>query len=110
MNQFDEEKEDDALPIEKILRQFTQEHFSNLKLQEHNNSFMFLEKSSLNLLLAYLVSSKKNETPPLPTPTPTPTPIVNEEFELKAIEKINQLINDNEKEFSTIINLLKEGT
>ena len=104
MNHFDEEKEDEALPLEKILRQFTQEHFSNLKLQEHNNSFIFLEKSSLNLLLAYLLSNTKNEIPP------HPTNIVDDKSELKAIEKINQLISDNEKEFNTIINLLKGVT
>lgn len=40
------------------------EHFSSIKdeLQENNNSFIFLEKSSLNLLLAYLLSNNKYET------------------------------------------------
>lgn len=94
-------EEDEALPTEKIIRQLMNEHFSNVKenLQENNNSFIFLEKSSLNLLLTYLLSTK-NETPLL----------VNEEFELKAIEQLTQLIADNEKEFNTIINLLKEVT
>ena len=78
------------------------EHFSSIKdeLQENNNSFIFLEKSSLNLLLAYLLSNNKYETP-YP---------VSEEEEKKAIEKINQLINENEKEFQEIIGLLKDMT
>ncbi|MEK5186577.1 hypothetical protein MKY51_16020 [Solibacillus sp. FSL R5-0691] len=78
------------------------EHFSSIKdeLQENNNSFIFLEKSSLNLLLAYLLSNNKYET----------SSPVNEEDEKKAVEKINQLINENEKEFQEIIGLLKDMT
>lgn len=97
-----EEEEEKSLPIEKIIKQFMGEHFFNIKenSQEKNNSFIFLEKSSLNLLLAYLLSGAKNETPH----------IVNEEFELKAIEQLNQVIHDNEKEFKAIIKLLKEVT
>lgn len=77
-------------------------HFSNVKEnpQENNNSFIFLEKSSLNLLLSYLLSDKKNETAHL----------VNEEFEAIALEQLNQMMKDNEEEFKTIINLLKEMT
>lgn len=78
------------------------EHFSMIKdeLQENNNSFIFLEKSSLNLLLAYLLSNNKYEA----------SYPVNEEEEKKAVEKINQLINENEKEFQEIIGLLKDMT
>ena len=100
MGHFEEEE---AIPIEKIIGQFMNKHFSNVKenlQEENNNSFIFLEKSSLNLLLTYLVSGAKNET----------THIVDEEFELKALEQLDQVFNDNEKEFETIINLLKEIT
>lgn len=78
------------------------EHFSSIKdeFQENNNSFIFLEKSSLNLLLAYLLSNNKYETPH----------IANGEDDQKAIEKIDQLINENEKEFKEIIDLLKDMT
>ncbi|MEK4387504.1 hypothetical protein MKZ25_17290 [Solibacillus sp. FSL W7-1464] len=79
------------------------EHFSSIKdeLQENNNSFIFLEKSSLNLLLAYLLSNNKYDTS---------YPVSEEEEEKKAVEKINQLINENEKEFQEIIGLLKDMT
>ncbi|WP_274308274.1 hypothetical protein [Solibacillus daqui] len=109
MNHFDEEEHVGAIPIEEILRQFTKEHFSDLKHQENNNSFMFLEKSSLNLLLTFLLSKTQTEPPT--------TPEINDELqakskalELKAIEEIDQLINDNEKEFQAILRLLKEIT
>lgn len=78
------------------------EHFSSIKdeVHENNNSFIFLEKSSLNLLMAYLLSNNKYET----------SYPANEEEERKAAEKINQLINENEKEFQEIISLLKDIT
>ncbi|MEK5078322.1 hypothetical protein MKX73_04930 [Solibacillus sp. FSL W7-1436] len=56
------------------------------------------ENSSLNLLLAHLLSNNKFET----------SYPVNEEEERKAVEKINQLIDDNKKEFLEILGLLKD--
>ncbi|MGN7478298.1 hypothetical protein ACTHOQ_10600 [Solibacillus silvestris] len=101
MSHFEEVKEE-ALPIEKILKHFMKQQFSTAEedLQENNNSFIFLEKSSLNILLAYLLSNKKNEA----------SETADEKLELKALEKINQVIHDNEKQFKAIINLLKEVT
>ena len=99
MNPFEEGEE---LPIEKILGQMMKGHITNVREnpQENNNSFIFLEKSSLNLLLTYLLSRPQNET----------SSLGYEEFEASAIEHLNQMINENEKEFNAIINLLKEVT
>ncbi len=99
MNFFEEGEE---LPIEKIIGQIMKGHISNVKEnpQENNNSFIFLEKSSLNLLLAYLLSGSKNEA----------THLVNEESEARALEQLNQVMKENEGEFKAIINLLKEVT
>lgn len=109
MNHFNDEERVGVLPIEEILRQFTKEHFSDLNHQENNNSFIFLEKSSLNLLLAYLLS-----TPPTAPPTAPQIkdeqPSKSEALELKAIEELDQLMNENEKEFQAILRLLKEIT
>ncbi|MCH7323070.1 hypothetical protein LZ480_14420 [Solibacillus sp. MA9] len=109
MNHFDEEEHVGVLPIEDILRQLTKEHISDFNHQENNNSFIFLEKSSLNLLLTYLLSKPQTEPPT--------TPEINVELQakseasvLKAIEEIDQLMNDNEKEFQAILRLLKEIT
>lgn len=84
------------------MKQFTKEHFSSItdEQQENSNSFTFPETSSLNLLLAYLLSNNKYET----------SYPVNEEEGKKAVENINQLINENEKEFQEIIGLLKDMT
>ena len=84
------------------MKQFTKEHFSSItdEQQENSNSFIFPEKSSLNLLLAHLLSNNKYET----------SYPVNEEEGKKAVEKINQLINEKEKEFQEIIGLLKDMT
>ena len=90
------------LTIEKVLKQFMKGHFSSVKgdLQENNNSFIFLEKSSLNLLLAYLLTNGKNETPYS----------IDEEMELQTMENLNRIIQNNEQEFKSIINILKEIT
>lgn len=98
MNQFDGANEE-GLSIEKILRQLLKEHFStgNDELRENNNSFIFLEKSSLNLLLAYLLLNSNKETPPS----------VNEELAAMTSEKIDQMIQANEKDFKAIIHSLK---
>lgn len=90
------------LTIEKVLKQFMKGQFSSVKgdLQENNNSFIFLEKSSLNLLLAYLLTNGKNETPYS----------IDEEMELQTMENLNRIIQNNEQEFKSIINILKEIT
>lgn len=100
MNPFEEGEEE--LAIENILNQIMKGHISNIRGNPHenNNSFIFLEKSSLNLLLAYLLSGPQKET----------SPLVYEEVAASAIEHLDQVIHDNEKEFKAIIRLLKEVT
>lgn len=95
-------EERENLAIEKILDQIMRGHISNVRdnSQENNNSFIFLEKSSLNLLLAYLLSGPQKET----------SSLVYEELEASAIKQIDQMIHDNEKEFKAIITLLKDVT
>lgn len=99
MNNFKEEK---LHTIEKIVKQLIHEKVSVTKENnlENNNSFLFLEKSSLELLLTYLLSNTKNAAPP----------IVTEEIELNVLELLDQVMIDNEKEFQAIIHLLKEIT
>lgn len=66
--------------------------------KEDDNSFVFLEKSTLNLLLAYMLSGERNKT----------VEKGNEEFELEIIAELNQTIEINKKEFEEIIGVLKE--
>lgn len=92
--------EEHILPIENIINQYVKEHFSDLKenLKENNNSFIFLEKSSLNLLLSSLLSMAKNSTS-----------IGNNEIvESTIIEKLDQMIAENNKEFDELLNTLRE--
>lgn len=102
INEFENSQEtSEILTIEKIVTYFMKEHFPSLKdeLQENDNSFISPEKSSLNLVMAYLLTNNKfEESDP-----------VNEE-EKEAAEKRNRLINENENEFQEIINLLKNMT
>lgn len=107
MNHFDEEHAG-SISIDELFKQFTKENFSDLKQQDPNNSFLFLEKSSLNLLLAYLLSK-----PPTSPTAPNITDELaskEEAWAVKAVEQLEQFIHDNEKEFQDIIRLLKEMT
>jgi hypothetical protein len=92
--------EEDILPIESIINQYVKEHFNDLKenLKENNNSFIFLEKSSLNLLLTSLLSMATNSTS-----------IGNNEIvESTVIEKLDLMIAENKKEFDELLNTLRE--
>lgn len=103
INEFeDKQEESEVLTFDKILKHFMKENFSSVKdeVQENTNSFKFPEKSSLNLLMAYLLSNNKYET----------SYPANEEEERKAAEKINQLVHEKEKDFQEIISLLKNMT
>jgi hypothetical protein len=92
--------EEHILPIENIINQYVKEHFSDLKenLKENNNSFIFLEKSSLNLLLTSLLPMATNSTS-----------IRNDEIaESTVIEKLDQMIAENKNEFDELLNTLRE--
>jgi hypothetical protein len=92
--------EEHILPIENIINQYVKEHFSDLKenLKENNNSFIFLEKSSLNLLLTSLLPMATNSTS-----------IRNNEIaESTTIEKLDQMIAENKNEFDELLNTLRE--
>lgn len=100
MSQF---KEGEPFPVETVIKNLLKDHLSNKEEAfqgVENNSFIFLEKNSLNLLLEHLFSSTKNE----------PSAITSEEYWSNAIEQLNQVFQENEKEFNAIINLLKEVT
>lgn len=109
MNHFDEEEHAGSIPIDEIYKQFTKGHFFDFKQQDHNNSFMFLEKSSLNLLLAYLLSKPQTPVPVSPNITDE-LASKDEAWALKALEKLEQFIQDNDKEFQDILRILKEFT
>ena len=96
-------EEEQILMIEQMINQYIKDHFSNLKenSNENNNSFMFLEKGSLNLLLAYLLFMNKH----------TAAPVEKESLDTSALlAQLDDLIEDNKKEFEALMDLFRNIT
>ncbi|EON71224.1 hypothetical protein [Lysinibacillus sphaericus] len=66
--------------------------------KEKDNSFAFLEKSTLNLLIAYLLSGENRGK----------SEIVDEEFELWVLKQLDEILDVNKKQFEEIIDFLKK--
>lgn len=84
-----------------LIHQFMEEHLNGMseEKQVDNNSFVYFEKNTLNLLLLYLLSNDSHGTAD-----------VKKSADLtKVSEALEQMIADNEKEFEKIIELLKES-
>ena len=92
-------KEQELL-VKHVIRQFMKDQLNELKedKQENNNSFVFLEKSTLNMLIIYLLMNGERRT----------DEEVNEDSQVKILEELEQVIADNKKDFEEIITLLKE--
>ena len=95
MSQLDENQ---ISQIEQTIQQYINEHFSKQNLTEENNSFMFLEKGSLNLLLAYLLFMTKNTANPIEKDSPEATQL---------LAKLEELIEDNKQDFEALIDLFR---
>lgn len=100
MNEINEN--DLELLVKRILSEFIEDQFNDLKeeKQEDNNSFIFLEKGTLNILLNYMLMNGKN--------LPHEEAEQDSGNEVKISEEIEQIIVDNKKEFEEILILLKE--
>src|SRR5690554_4604316 len=100
MNEINEN--DLELLVKRILSEFIEDQFNDLKeeKQEDNNSFIFLEKDTLNILLNYMLMNGKNP--------PHEEAEQDSGNEVKISEEIEQIIVDNKKEFEEILILLKE--
>lgn len=93
MGQLDDEQ---LLNIEEILQQYVKDHLSNSK--ENDNSFMFLEKGSLNLLLSYLLFMTRQSAPS----------IQQEALDTSTLlAQLDDLIEDNKKEFEMLLDLFR---
>ena len=88
------------LLVKQILSQLMEDQFNGLKgdKEEDNNSFIFLEKSTLNILLNYLLLNGKNQA----------YEEVDNDTEVKNLEQIEQIIVDTKEEFEEVLTLLKE--
>lgn len=73
------------------------EHLTNIS-QENNNSFAYLEKSTLNLLIAYLISDEKKK----------PLSINHKKIDRKIIKQLDKAIGDSKEQFEEVIRLLEK--
>lgn len=98
MNEINERELE--LLVKRILSRLIEDRFSELKedKQEGDNSFIFLEKSTLNILLNYILLNSKE----------LPSVKVDTESEVESSEKIERIIADNKIEFEEILTMLKE--
>ncbi|AVK86506.1 hypothetical protein C3943_25010 [Lysinibacillus sp. B2A1] len=96
MSEF--EKAQQEIKIEDITHQFIKEQLSNLSScsSDKNNSFAFLEKGTLNLLIAYLLSGEK----------PKKEQFKNDEFDINLIKKLDEILEESKKQFEEVMSML----
>lgn len=84
--------------IEHISQQFIKEQLANLSdySSDKNNSFAFLEKGTLNLLIAYLISGEK----------PKKQEINNDEFDKQLVKQLDEVIEESKKQFEEVMSML----
>ncbi|MGG2056877.1 hypothetical protein ABFY48_21380 [Lysinibacillus pakistanensis] len=84
--------------IEHISQQFIKEQLANLSNynSDKNNSFAFLEKGTLNLLIAYLISGEK----------PKKQEINNDEFDQQLVKRLDEVIEESKKQFEEVMSML----
>lgn len=85
--------------IDNVVHQLMKEQLANLptKNSVENNSFAYLEKGTLNLLLAYLLSGEKSKA----------EEIDDEELEMKLIKQLDEMLEESKEQFEEVIRLLK---
>ena len=90
--------------VKHLIQQFMKDQLNELKegKQETNNSFVFLENSTLNMLILYMLMNGEHRT----------NGEMNEDdgrlSNVKILEDLDHVIVENKKEFEEIIALLKE--
>ncbi len=86
--------------IDSVIHQLMKEQLTKLSdyRNEENNSFAYLEKGTLNLLIAYLLSEEKTKT----------KGISNEELELKLIKLLDEMLEESKEQFEEVIGLLRK--
>lgn len=81
---------------EQVIRQFMEDQLNDRKedKQENDNSFIFLEKDTLNLLMNHLLSNAEQRD--------------SGDSQAEIIGALEQIIADNKKDFEEIITSLKD--
>ncbi|MEQ6354731.1 hypothetical protein ABNX05_08895 [Lysinibacillus sp. M3] len=86
--------------IDSVVHQLIKEQLTNLSNYSNtkNNSFAYLEKGTLNLLLAYLMSGEKRKV----------EEVGDEEIEMKLIKQLDEMLEESKEQFEEVISLLKK--
>ncbi|MBO0589151.1 hypothetical protein [Sporosarcina sp. E16_8] len=94
------DKDERELFMKHLIRQFMNEQLSERKEDnlESNNSFVFLEKSTLNTLIIYMLMNGERR----------PDEEAFNDSQVKILEELDHIIADSKKGFEEIITLLKE--
>ncbi|WP_339260412.1 hypothetical protein [Lysinibacillus sp. FSL K6-3209] len=98
MGELEEQKRE--IGLEQIVRQYMKDQLINVSdfKKEEDNSFAFLEKSTLQLLLASLLSGDKR----------VPVENGNGQIELSMAKQLDEMIEETKVQFEEIIDLLKK--
>ncbi|TKI59479.1 hypothetical protein FC756_20905 [Lysinibacillus mangiferihumi] len=98
MSELEEQKLE--VGLEQIVRQYMKDRLINVSdfKQEEDNSFAFLEKSTLQLLLASLLSGDKR----------VPVENGNGQFELSIVKQLDEMIEEMKVQFEEVMDLLKK--
>ncbi|MFA1739625.1 hypothetical protein [Lysinibacillus fusiformis] len=78
-----------------VIHQLLKDQLS--RRNEQDNSFAFLEKSTLHLLMAYLVSDEKKDFEQNNSP----------ELEAKWLKQLDEMLEDSKAQFEEVVDLLK---
>ncbi|WP_342515038.1 hypothetical protein MKY34_10115 [Sporosarcina sp. FSL K6-1522] len=84
--------------VKHILRQFMKEQLHERTEDKKDNSFIFLENRTLNMLIIYMLMNSQRFT----------SQNDNRDAQVEILEELERIIVDNKKDFEEIITLLKE--
>jgi len=86
--------------IDSVAHQIMKEQLANLPnyINEENNSFAYLEKGTLNLLITHLIAGEKRIT----------DKIGDEEIETRMIKQLDEMLEESKEQFEEVISLLKK--
>lgn len=86
--------------IDSVAHQIIKEQLANLPnyINEENNSFAYLEKGTLNLLITHLIAGEKRIA----------DKIGDEEIETRMIKQLDEMLEESKEQFEEVISLLKK--
>ena len=81
---------------EQVIRQFVKNQLNDRKedKQENDNSFIFLEKDTLNMLMNHLLTNAEQTA--------------SGDSQVRIVRILEQIITENQKDFEEIITFLKD--